>query len=163
MVVVSDTSPICNLALIGRLELIRSQFGEVSIPPAVERELDRLAQREAVHAIQLALAQGWITTKQLHSDKLARILMATLDAGEAEAIALAVEERADWVLLDERDGRSAAERAGLRVTGVLGVLLRAKHAGQIESVRQEIIALRERAGFFLSAALEFRVLQSAGE
>ena len=59
-------------------------------------------------------------------DKLSSLLETTLDPGEAEAIALAMEMSADLILLDERDGRIAAERAGLRVTGLLGVLLRAK-------------------------------------
>ena len=58
--------------------------------------------------------------------QVARLLAADLDPGEAEAIALVLELSADLILLDERDGRSVAERAGLRVTGVIGVLLRAK-------------------------------------
>jgi len=81
--------------------------------------------------IQQALRDGWIKPKALQADKVARLLASTLDPGEAEAIALALELSADLILLDERDGRSAAERAGLRVTGVLGVLLRAKNNGQI--------------------------------
>ena len=69
----------------------------------------------------------------------------------------------DLVLLDERDGRSAAAHAGLRVTGVLGVLLRAKNEGHIELLKPELDALRTRARFFLSAPLIEKVLQIAGE
>ena len=87
----------------------------------------------------------------------------TLDPGEAEAIALALEMSADLILVDERDGRSAAERAGLRVTGVLGVLLRAKNEGQIQLIKPEIDALRTRAWFFLSARLQEKALEIAGE
>ncbi len=94
---------------------------------------------------------------------IARLLAATLDPGEAEAIALALELSAGLVLLDERDGRNAAERCKLNVTGVLGVLLRAKRDGQIERVRPEIEALRTCARFFLSAQLEREVLEVAGE
>jgi predicted nucleic acid-binding protein len=67
------------------------------------------------------------------------------------------------VLLDERDGRSAAERAGLRVSGVLGVLLHAKLNGQIPAVKPEIDALRSRARFFVSSDVERKVLDLAGE
>ena len=70
---------------------------------------------------------------------------------------------ADLILMDERDGRSAAERAGLRVTGVVGVLLRAKNEGQIQLIKPEIDALRTRARFFLSARLQEKALEIAGE
>lgn len=124
---------------------------------------DRLHHADALKEIQQAFQEGWIRTKTLASDQAARILRATLDPGEAEAIALALELQADLILIDERDGRSAAERAGLRVTGVLGVLLRAKSHGHVESVSQELEALRTRAKFFLSAKLEQLILESAGE
>ncbi|HWC95374.1 MAG TPA: DUF3368 domain-containing protein [Candidatus Sulfopaludibacter sp.] len=70
---------------------------------------------------------------------------------------------ANLILLDERDGRIAAVRAGLRVTGVLGVLLRAKVKAQIPLVGPELDALRTKARFFLSTSLEQDVLQLAGE
>jgi uncharacterized protein len=70
---------------------------------------------------------------------------------------------ADLILLDERDGRIAAERAGLRVTGLLGVLLRAKKDGHIQSVKPELELLRTRARFFVSPHLERKILDLAGE
>jgi len=71
--------------------------------------------------IRQALHDGWIRPQSLKNDKVARLVELTLDPGEAEAIALALEMFADLILilLDEREGRIAAERAGLRVTGVL--------------------------------------------
>jgi len=74
--------------------------------------------------IQQAFRNGWIEPQALREGKSARLLATTLDRGKAEAIALALELSADLILLDERDWRKAAEHAGLRVTGVLGVLLR---------------------------------------
>jgi predicted nucleic acid-binding protein len=131
MLVASNTSPISNLAIIGRLNLLRSQFREIWIPRAVQAELDQLGHPAALKDIRHAIQDGWIKPRALREDKVARLLATTLDPGEAEAIALALEMSADLILVDERDGRSAAERAGLRVTGVLGVLLRAKNEGQI--------------------------------
>jgi predicted nucleic acid-binding protein len=106
---------------------------------------------------------GWIKPQALRADKVARLLAADLDPGEAQAIALALELSADLILMDERDGRSVAERAGLRVTGVLGVLLRAKKDGQIPLIKPEIEALRTLARFFLSARREEKALAIAGE
>jgi hypothetical protein len=67
------------------------------------------------------------------------------------------------VLLDERDGRSAAERIGLHCTGVLGVLLRAKERGDITLFKPEVTALRTCGHFFISSRLEEEVLRRAGE
>ena len=163
MLVASNTSPISNLAIVGRLQLLRSQFGELWIPNAVKHELDHFRHADALKEVEQAFQEGWIKTKPLASDGVARLLEATLDPGEAEAIALALELRADLILLDERDGRAAAERAGLPVTGLLGVLLRAKKHGQVESVREELDRLRTRARFFISEALTAKVLLAAGE
>ena len=70
---------------------------------------------------------------------------------------------ADIVLIDEREGREMAAQAGLSVTGILGVLLRAKQTGIIDRIKPEIQSLRNRARFFIDPALENRVLASAGE
>ena len=163
MLVASNTSPISNLAIIGRLDLLNGQFHEICIPDAVEAELGRLSHPPAQEKIQQALRDGWIKPRALREGRVARLLAAALDPGEAEAIALALELSADLILLDERDGRSAAERAGLRVTGVLGVLLRAKNDGQIRSIKPELEALRTQARFFLSVRLQEKVLEIAGE
>jgi uncharacterized protein len=163
MLVASNTSPICNLAIIGRLNLLYIQFGEIRIPGAVKNELDRLSHVNASMDVQQAVREGWIKPQALKNDTVARLLRATLDPGEAAAIALALEVSADLILLDERDGRIAAERAGLRVTGLLGVLLRAKKDGQIQAVRPEVEALRARARFFVSPGMERKVLDLAGE
>ena len=67
------------------------------------------------------------------------------------------------ILLDEDQARSAAARLGLRVTGVVGVLLRAKRMGMIDSAAAEIAALRRDAGFFIARRLKEFVLREAGE
>ena len=69
----------------------------------------------------------------------------------------------DFVLIDEQEGRQLASRTGLAVTGVLGVLLLAKRDGEIAVVKPEMDRLRSKAHFFVSAALEKKVLAAAGE
>jgi uncharacterized protein len=90
-------------------------------------------------------------------------LLSSLHKGEAAAIALAVDLKADIAIIDEQEGRRLATQAGLTVTGVLGILLRAKLAGQIAAVEPEIRALRSQARFFIAPSLEARVLSLAGE
>lgn len=163
MPVVSNTSPICNLAIIGRLDLLQTRFREILIPIAVKEELDQLSNQQARRSVQQALDDGWIKPEVLRDAKIARLLEATLHPGEAEAIALALDVPADLILLDEKDARTVAERAGLRVTGVLGLLLRSKRDGMIPAIEPELEALRTRARFFVSPRLERQIMEIAGE
>lgn len=108
MVAVSDTSPISNLALIGRLPLLLAQFEAVLIPEAVRTELERLPNAAAKSKIEQALQDGWLRSRSVNNQRLAAALANDLDRGEAETIALAAEIEADVVLIDEKEGRSIA-------------------------------------------------------
>jgi hypothetical protein len=163
MVAVSDTSPISNLSMTGRLDLLRSQFSQVLIPEAVRTELERMPNPEAKASIENALRDGWLLCRAVGNWQVAAALGNVLDTGEAEAIALATEIQAGVLLIDEKEGRGFARQAGLLVGGVLGVLIRAKTMGEIASVRAEIDALRNRAGFFVASSLEASILRSVGE
>lgn len=163
MIAASDTSPISNLALIGRLDLLCDQFDRVCIPDAVRTELDGIPNSAAKAAIEQATQTGWLRPRPVGNARLAAILANDLDLGEAEAMVLAVEIKADLLLIDEKEGRALARQAGLAVTGVLGILLRAKATGKVSSVKAEIEALRNRAGFFIASALEEEILRCAKE
>ena len=126
---VSDSSPISGLAAIGRLYLLNSQFSSVAIPTAVAQELNAHPDPAVAGIIQTAIQEKRIEILQPHPSRLLGVLLPQLHRGEAEAIALAVELKADFVLIDEREGRRLAVQAELSVTGVLGVLLRAKFKG----------------------------------
>jgi len=93
----------------------------------------------------------------------ATVVEAHLDTGETEAIALALELRADAVLMDERLGRRVAASLGLRPTGLLGCLVMAKTAGILNSVSPVIGELEVQAGCWFDAALIATVLRAAGE
>jgi predicted nucleic acid-binding protein len=90
-------------------------------------------------------------------------LASALDVGEAEALALALETRADLVLLDESAARLKARQLGLTHTGVLGVLRQARRTNRIPSLKAEILRLRTNARFFVGPALEKKLLSSVGE
>lgn len=158
MPVVSNTSPILNLAIVDQLELLRQQFGEILIPRAVLDELKVNEERPGSQAIRAAISSGWMKTQEVSNEPLAQLLKQTLDRGEAEAIALATELKADWTLLDEREGRKVAKSLGLKVTGILGILLRAKQLGELECLQTVIDDLINKAGFRIAPALLAQIL-----
>jgi len=162
MLVVSNTSPLSNLAIIGRLDLLREQLGSVTIPPGVRMELSRHPNPEARHSLGKALEDGWLRVVPLAGAVPTHLVLA-LDMGEAEALALALELKAAMVLLDESAARLEARSLGLAHTGVLGVLRQARQMNRISSLRAEILRLRTEARFFISPALEKRLLISVGE
>ena len=163
MLVVSDTSPLSNLAIIGRLALLRQQFAEVWMPSAVARELAALGDSPAKVAILEAVRAGWLKEMPLPSSAPFPAELRGLDAGETEALRLALSLTADGVLMDEKEGRQRAAILHIRTIGVLGVLIAAKQSGAIPSLQAEIHKLRRDAGFFVDRPLERRVLGIVGE
>jgi predicted nucleic acid-binding protein len=154
MLTVSNTSPISNLTIIGQLDLLREQFGKLWIPLAVFAESDRIAHEQARHVILQAIENGWLIVHPAADIHVVNLLLSDLHPGEAEAIALALEMKADLLLIDEREGRRIARESGLTVRGVLGVLLRAKKTGRIATMKTSIDTLKNQAGFFIAAELE---------
>ena len=114
MPTVSNTSPLLNLAIIGRLDLVRVQFGRVVVPPAVAGEFRLEEGRPGSSALRRAVEDGWIAVEEPSDDPLIRTLRQDLDRGESEAITLAVEKEAGLILLDEREGRRRPETLGWR-------------------------------------------------
>lgn len=119
MIVVSDTSPINYLVLIELQDLLPSLFDRIIIPEAVRRELQADGTPEPVRQF-IAAAPDWM---EVCSGPQVPATLAHLDSGEREALALALTVSANFVLIDERMGRQAAEDHSLEVYGTLGVIL----------------------------------------
>lgn len=161
MSVVSNASPLINLAWIGKLDLLRQLYGELTIPGAVWQEV--VVEGIGQPGADDVKAATWIKTQAVKNRELVRALQQELDAGEAEAIALALEIEAELLLMDERLGRETARHLGLNYTGLIGILVEARHKGLVGAVKPQLDALRDLAGFRVSEALYARVLRDEGE
>lgn len=160
MVVVSDTSVLSGLIKLEQIDLLQLLFTEIIIPPTVKKELQELT----LFGYDLSdfFDNFWI--KIVHPTDTAAIekLEATLDKGEAEAIILAIQLKADFLLVDERKGRTVAENLGLKVTGLIGILLKAKQNKLIEAIKPVLDELIEKK-FRIHPQLYQKVLETAGE
>ncbi|MCL0080191.1 DUF3368 domain-containing protein [Dehalococcoidia bacterium] len=115
--VVSNSSPLIHLGKIGLLDLLAEQFNQILIPRAVWQEaVEEGGDEPDAKAIAAA---SWIKVQDVPSSPLLTTLLAFLDKGEAEAIALAMEIGADLILLDESDARRIAGLYNIRKTGLL--------------------------------------------
>jgi predicted nucleic acid-binding protein len=161
MIVVCNTSPIINLAAIGQLALLQQLYARIVIPEAVYHEIAVIGSGQpGANEVQTL---EWIETRHLAERALVNVLQIDLDAGEAEALALAVEAKADLLLMDERRGRTVAARLGLKYIGLLGVLVAAKQRGLVTLIKPALDELITRAGFWITKDLYARALATVGE
>jgi len=159
--VVSNTSPITNLAAVGQLHLLPQLYETIIIPQAVYDEMASL--RYSVPGTIEVQTFPWIQTQQVTNRILVTQLQTEIDLGESEAIALAIELSAEQLLIDDYLGRTAASRLGLKITGILGILLASKREGLILAVKPVMDDLIAKAGFRINARLYANILQIAGE
>lgn len=143
-IIISDASPLIALADIGELGLLQELYQIVTITDIVRNE---------IHADLPA----WIEVSTEYDLKQFQILSLELDPGEASAIALALESSDARIIIDENKGRSVAKRLGLRVTGTIGIIIKAKELGIIQSGRTILNKLEEH-GFWLSEGLKKHIL-----
>ena len=128
------------------------------IPQEVFNEIE--AGKHKKYYLNL-LTFEWIKIEQIQDRKSIAYFL-DLDKGEAEAIVLATESEADLILLDESLGRFYAKHAGLRVTGTIGILVKAKKQGLISELKPLILELKDK-GVWLSESLIERILELANE
>ncbi len=162
MTVVSNTSPISNLAAIGQLSLLQQVYGSITIPQAVADEIAKVA---TVYTQAASIPnQSWIAIQTVNdTTTIERLRGEKLDAGESEAIALALELDAELLLIDEQLGRRIAVNEGLNITGLVGFLLEAKNRKLISRIKQIVDALMIQARFRISSQLYAEILRLAGE
>lgn len=163
-IVVADTSPLIALGRVGYLWLLHDLYAGIAIPPAVSDELRLGSGRPGEGAAADAFEQGWLQVRELSAESARSLseLVLILDRGEAEAILLAKQVDARFLLIDERMGRAVAKRRGVPVVGTAGVLLVAKKRGLVDAVLP-VLKKMELAGYRMSAGLTSEVARLAGE
>ncbi len=162
MKAVANSSVLIALSIVGRLSLLQERFPDgLLIPDAVWREVVETGSgRPGALEVQ---ETRWIRRCAVRDRDYVQLLCTELDAGEAEAIALARQERADVVLLDEKEARRVARRLGMRVLGTVGLLIWARQQGLIPNLREELQVLQEQGGFRLGREIYLAALRTAGE
>ncbi|GCL43286.1 DUF3368 domain-containing protein [Dolichospermum planctonicum] len=160
MIIVSDTTPISELAKVNHLNLLPKLFGKVVIPQGVFDEL----QRGEHPAAKLVQNLSWLEVVTVDNQQLVRELQQSfkLDLGESEAIALAEEISASGLLIDERAARKVAMAQKLPLIGTVGILLLAKRRGLLDSVKDVLDEMQEQ-GMRISDRLYVQVLTLAQE
>jgi len=155
LIVVSDTSPIRALHHLNVLDVLGELFGRVLVPPTVAAELNRAAPRWRPVDVSNV---SFVTIQAPRDQKRVTEFLDRLDLGEAEAIALALEQSIRPLLIDESVGRQIARSHGLIPVGTLGILQRAKSRGMIQAAVPLVDRLRNEINFFVSDELreEFR-------
>jgi predicted nucleic acid-binding protein len=156
---VSNTSPLLYLNLINRLDLLPRIYQTVAIPPAVADELAE-GGKQGIRVPDPAMF-SWLRVVPVHSQALIPVVN-DLGAGEAEVIALALENPGSLVIIDDQLGRRIADMRRLTITGTLGIIIKAKQLGCIPAVRPLVEELRH-AGLWLSHDLISGVLTRTGE
>lgn len=155
MIVIADTSPINYLVQIGEVELLEKLYKQVIIPNAVFEELNSdFAPIEVKQWI--SEKPHWLEVKNIQF-KLDKDLV-LLDKGEAQAIQIAKELKADLLIIDEKTGRKTARDFGLKIIGTIGVLALAKEKNLINI--DEVIRKLEDTSFYISDQLKNYLLEN---
>ena len=154
-VVVSNTSPLISLLLIGKIEIFKRLFKKVLIPNEV---YDEITLREQKTIVDNCIKKGWLV--KCKPPKLP--VLHDLDKGEAFAISLALQYDKSLLIMDDRRGKELAESIGINVVGTIGILLFAKKAKLIKDIKGLMDQLI-KSNRWISKDLYFKAIQLAGE
>ena len=147
--IVSDTSCFIVLTNIGELDLLQRVYGQIITTAEVAQEFGEMFP-------------SWIEINAPTDIYRQKILELQLDKGEASAIALALEIPQSTIILDDQKARKIAENLGLRITGTIGVVIKAKLLGVIPSIKPFLVKIK-KTDFRLSREIEQQALEEAGE
>ena len=160
MIIVSDSTILIGLAKVDRLDLLREAFYEIYVPEEVFKEVtDRGIDKPGAQDIRKS---AWIKVRTVKDRTQVNLLMASLDKGEAEVLALSKEMEAELVLLDEEKARKSAVIAGFNVVGLLGNLVLAKKLELLDEIKPLIEELG-RKKFRIIDVIIAEALKQAGE
>ncbi len=147
--IISDNSCFIILSNIGELELLHLVYGQIITTADIAEEFgDKLPDWVKIVAVKDKVRQ--------------QLLEMQIDKGESSAIALALESAGSTLIIDDYKARKVAEHLGLSFTGTIGVLIKAKLIGKINSIKPILTKIKE-TNFRISSELEDQALNEAGE
>ena len=129
MKIISNSGPLITLSQIDKLHFLKELYGSIVIPDMVEYEI--VIQGQGTAGAEEIDTASWINVQTVKNRLAVELLHERLDAGESEAIILAIETNADLLLMDEARGRRISEVRGIKLIGTLGVCALAKQCGLI--------------------------------
>lgn len=160
MILILDASPLITLARSGSLELLRRLADQIVIPEAVY--IESVGQASGRPGSTEIAQAHWIVRRPVQNQTDVLRLRTRLGWGEAEAIVLTREIRADAVVLDDATARHIAEQEGCRVIGLLGLLVEGKQRGLIGAIKPLLDTMRN-SGFFIGDDLYTTILHQTAE
>jgi len=143
-IVIADSSCLIGLSKIGKLEVLQQLFGKILIPEAVYHEV--VIQGSGRVGAEDVKNANWIEKRKVQNELAVKAFRINIGHGESEAIALATESKADFIILDDLKARQTSEELGLPVIGTIAVLQKSVEKGIIENLESAINDLRD-AGF----------------
>lgn len=157
--VIVNTSPIFYLHRLRLLEILEKLYGTIIVPSAVINELEQgKVQGEDVPKLHVL---SWVKIQQVKTYKFLK-LVPDLGSGETEVLTLGLENPESLIIIDDYLARHIAELQGLKFTGTVGILLKAKYKGYIVSV-SDILTQLTNLGFRISDRLKQDILRLANE
>jgi len=162
VIVVSNTTPIIALAKINKLEILEYLFGRIYISEGVYKEL--ISNKKFIFEIEQITKSSFIITKEVKNRLAVELVqkMHGLNIGESESIILFKELGGDLLIMDEKKGRKVASSLDIKLTGTLGILLKAKQEGIIIELKPILEKLIE-SNIRISHELYKEILKSANE
>lgn len=158
--VIVNSTPLIALCNAGLLKIFKEVYGQITIPKAV---FDEITAKPDSACLQIKNNLDWILIEEITDVSDRKMYKAKLHAGEVDVMILAQSKpHADLVIIDDNAAKKTAKYLGLKVTGTIGVLLKAKKIGVIPSVKECIDAIRGN-GFYISQDVVKMALEQAGE
>jgi predicted nucleic acid-binding protein len=147
--IISDTSCLIVLSNIGELELLKKVYDQIITTSDIENEFGEELP-------------DWIIVKNVKDLSTQKVLELQIDKGESSAISLALELPNSTLILDDFKARKIAQQLGLKITGTIGVIVKAKLNGIIPSIKPYIEKIKE-TNFRVSDEIEIEALKQADE
>ncbi len=142
---ISNTSCMIILDNIGMIDILKDLYGTIVITKEVSEEFGKAIP-------------SWIEVTEVNDYKYLKLLSHFLDLGEASTITLALEAYESLTIIDDLKARKIAQKLNIKITGTIGVIIKARKENVISSTKDVLIKLRKE-GFRISKELERELLK----